>query len=259
MFKIFQRRPKITFKTAIPGLEVLHPIVPASQFAGEFHSRAKNENRNGDPKATTKCIGIRDLFNKGFVQTTFCDIEVITNTNGMEFVYRTPVKVNNMYIDGLQSDLLGQHSYQQYFEFMGKPENTLNSIIKYNSPWTVHVPPGFYLLQAPLHHVGEYRFTTATGVLSGGLVIDLNVQLQWHITEGNTLIKAGTPIAHYQLIRKEDVEVECRAMTVEEGKIHRNIQQFRLRKFITQPEKMPAESNAVYTASQKKCPFHWKK
>jgi len=260
MFNIFQRKPKLVFKTGIPGLEALHPIVPAADFAHEFHSRAKHQKREpGDTNATTKCLGIRDYFSKGFVQTTFCDVEIITNGNGMDFVYRTPMKTDHMYIQGLESTLIGFHNYSQYFEFMGRPENTLGHIIKYSSPWSVHVPKGYYLLQTPLHHVAEQRFTTSTGVLSEGLVIDLNVQMIWNVPNSTTLLKAGTPIAHYQLIRKEEVDVECVPMTVEEGKVHRNIQQFRLRRFITQPDKMPAESTAILESSQKKCPFHWKK
>lgn len=260
MFNLFRRTPKLVFKTGIPGLEALHPIVPASDFAHEFHSRAKNQKREaGETVLTTKCLGIKDYFSKGFVQTTFCDVEITTNGNGMDFVYRTPVKTDNMYIPGLESTLVGFHHYNQYFEFMGRPDNTLGHIVKYSSPWSVHVPRGYYLLQTPLHHTAETRFTTATGVLSEGLVIDLNVQMIWHVPDGKTLLKAGTPIAHYQLIRKEDINIECVPMTVEEGKIHRNIQQFRLRRFITQPDKMPEESTTILESSQKKCPFHWKK
>lgn len=97
MFNIFQRKPKLVFKTGIPGLEALHPIVPAADFAHEFHSRAKHQKREpGDTNATTKCLGIRDYFSKGFVQTTFCDVEIITNGNGMDFVYRTPMKTDHI-------------------------------------------------------------------------------------------------------------------------------------------------------------------
>jgi hypothetical protein len=47
----------------------------------------------------------------------------------------------------------------------------------------------------------------------------MNVQLMWHLTEGKTLIKAGTPISQYILVPKEDFDMEIKTMG-QEATIH---------------------------------------
>jgi hypothetical protein len=82
------------------------------------------------------------------------------------------------------------------------------------------VPEGYYLQEAPLPYSTEKRFTTVTGFFSKehGLA-QLNVQLLWHVMKGKTLIKAGTPIAHYMLIPKDQPEMISMAATPKQIKL----------------------------------------
>ena len=47
-------------------------------------------------------------------------------------------------------------------------------------------------------------------------VAQMNVQLKWHVLNGETLIKAGTPIAHYMLVPKDEAELIVSKATPEQ-------------------------------------------
>lgn len=60
----------------------------------------------------------------------------------------------------------------------------------------------------------DNRFTTMPGFYAREYgVAQMNVQLKWHVLNGETLIKAGTPIAHYMLVPKDQYDMECRPAT----------------------------------------------
>jgi hypothetical protein len=73
------------------------------------------------------------------------------------------------------------------------------------------VPKGYYLLEMPVPLSEEQRFTTIPGYFSREAgPASMNVQLLWHVLDGATLIKAGTPIAQYVLVPKEQPSMICR-------------------------------------------------
>lgn len=66
-------------------------------------------------------------------------------------------------------------------------------------------------MEMPVAHSGETRFTTVPGYFSREAgPASMNVQLLWHVKNGETLIKAGTPISQYVLVPKEQPQMVCR-------------------------------------------------
>lgn len=66
-------------------------------------------------------------------------------------------------------------------------------------------------MEMPLPLSEENRFTTVPGYFSKEAgPASMNVQLMWHVMDGETLIKAGTPIAQYVLVPKDQPDMVCR-------------------------------------------------
>ena len=92
--------------------------------------------------------------------------------------------------------------------------NTLDTVIKVQSPWIVYVPKGYYLLCMPCPYPDNHSFTAATGFIDGDEGPNfLNVQLYWHELDGITKIPAGTPLAQYMLVKKDKIDGDVRSVT----------------------------------------------
>jgi hypothetical protein len=80
----------------------------------------------------------------------------------------------------------------------------LHTLIKIQTPWFVTVPKGYSLLCLPVPYNDDIRFTASTGVLKG--CNDVNAQLFWHVKKGKEVVKKGTLLAQYILIKDEEVD-----------------------------------------------------
>jgi hypothetical protein len=94
--------------------------------------------------------------------------------------------------------------------------NTLKTTVKIQSPWIVYVPVGYQLLCLPIPYPDDNRFTAAIGIIDGDQGPNfLNVQLFWHSLNSQEVIPAGTPLAQYFLVKKEEVETTIEQFTTE--------------------------------------------
>lgn len=120
--------------------------------------------------------------------------------------------VNFSWLCAHSQEGVGFHQPHQLADYWEQwPETTLRSVIKIHTGWRCVVPEGYYLHEMPLPLSEESRFTTIPGYFSREAgPASMNVQLLWHVMDGETLIKAGTPIAQYVLVPKEQPEMLCR-------------------------------------------------
>jgi hypothetical protein len=66
-------------------------------------------------------------------------------------------------------------------------------------------------MEMPVAYSDESRFTTVNGFFSHEQgIAQMNPQFMWHVMNGKTLIKAGTPISQYILIPKDSYDMEIR-------------------------------------------------
>ncbi len=59
------------------------------------------------------------------------------------------------------------------------------------------------LLQIPVTYNNEERFSAAIGVVDPRYMHSVSVQLFWHVLEGETLVRAGTPLVQYVPVSRE--------------------------------------------------------
>lgn len=210
---MFRRKPKIEFINEIEGVAQLMPIIPAKDIKRSWVERAHSEFaairkdpnwRNNKMMHTAKCPGIFALQRHGWVLRTWQDIEITTNGDGSNFVWRSPSTIGG--------DAVGFHPPHQLADYFGEwPKDTLRTLVKIHTGWRCIVPKGYYLMEMGLPLYEENRFTTVPGYFSREAgPASMNVQLMWHVMKGTVLIPAGTPIAQYVLVPKDQPEFTCR-------------------------------------------------
>jgi hypothetical protein len=211
-FNFFKKEPTIEFFSVIPEIAHLAPIQPLIKFKSNLiinstknlsQVKKKPEFEMQSNLHTAKCPGIINKSKLGWVMTTWQDLVIETYGDGVKFTWESPVDQRQMKNGDLVGEMLSFHPEHQYSNFVETDSNTLKLVLKIQTPWRCIVPKGYYLHEGPLPYTDEKRFTTVEGFFSRESgVSNLNVQLLWHVPNGKTLIKAGTPIAHYMLVPK---------------------------------------------------------
>jgi hypothetical protein len=226
----FKKENTIEFFSLIPEVAELAPMQNARNFRPELlvnSTKAYADEKVKDGYGmtslitTAKCPGVYNYARHGWVLTTWQDITIETNGDGSSFLWTSPIDQSKCTNGNMVGEAIGSHSRAQYADFIGGSiPMSLDTIIKVNTPWRCNVPNGYYLQESALPYSSEKRFTTMTGFFSmeHGLA-QLNVQLLWHVMKGKTLIKAGTPIAHYMLIPKDQPKMKSMAATPEQIKL----------------------------------------
>lgn len=211
------KKPKLVFECLIPGVEKVMPIIPAKDVKHAWVRRAiehlKADKNNPEfymrrELYTAKCPGIFSLQRHGWVLRTWQDITIETFGDGERVEWASAI--DQAKLNPRLGDYIGFHPKHQFFRYMDNwPNNTVKTVIKIESPWRCKVPKGYYLMEMPVAYSDENRFTTLPGYFSheNGFA-PLNVQLLWHVMEGKALIKAGTPIAQYVLVPKENFAMD---------------------------------------------------
>jgi hypothetical protein len=228
----FKKNPTVEFYSLMPEIVDLAPIQNARNFRPELmvnatkdYAEKKKHPLFGMVKliTTAKCPGIYNYARYGWVMTTWQDLVIETNGDGSSFTWYTPIDQRSVHSVDTIGEMVSSHSKEQYADYIGGSiPNSIDTVIKINTPWRCNVPEGYFLQEAPLPYTTEKRFTTITGFYSKEVgIAQMNVQLLWHVLKGTTLIKAGTPIAHYMLIPKEQPNMRCVAATPEQVRLNK--------------------------------------
>lgn len=207
-----RNKPAIEFVNEIPGVAELMPLTPAKEFRHPWVERAmrdfakSRENPTWAHKKfmhTARCPGIFSLQRHGWIMRTWQDFVITTKQED---------KNNFSWLCARSQDYVGSHPPHEMADFWDVwPENTLRRIIKINTGWRCVVPEGYYLYEMPIPLYEERRFTTIPGYFTRETgPAPMNVQLLWHVIDGEVMVKAGTPIAQYILVPKEQPEMLCR-------------------------------------------------
>jgi hypothetical protein len=224
--KLFKKEPTIEFFSMDPRVAEVAPIVPATHFKPSLLTNSAKE-LSALKKApdfgkhrylsTAKCPGVYNYARHGWILTTWQDILIKTNGDGINFEWECS-----------DNSGVGFHLPPQYADYVPEHPNTLKTVIKINTTWRCLVPEGYFLMEGQVPFTDERRFTTVTGFFSREFgIAQMNVQLLWHVLEGETLIKAGTPIAHYMLVPKKQPKLVVRSAN-ENDKRMEEITQFEI-------------------------------
>jgi hypothetical protein len=214
------KKPKVVFECLIPGVERIMPMVEAKTIRHPWVNRAVAELKADrqhpefgmhNKVYTAKCPGIFSLQRHGWVMRTWQDITIETFGDGSRFEWTSSMDQKNL--NEHVGDCVSFHPDIQLANYMENwPNNTLRTLLKIQSPWRCVVPKGYYLMEMPVAYSDESRFTTVNGFFSHEQgIAQMNPQFMWHIMNGKTLIKAGTPISQYILIPKDGYDMEIRS------------------------------------------------
>ena len=222
MFSFFKKKPKVEFVALLPEVNQIMPIIPASKMkfdwikpAMEDWTKLKEKHEQLPTKLThiARCPGIHKIMREGWILRSWCDFTIKTDGDGKSFQWATPVSQQTVDADHIWKwDYLSHHA-ESIFGQVDK-RNTLDTVIKVQSPWIVYIPKGYYLMSMPIPYPDNHSFTAATGLIDGDEGPNfLNVQLYWHELNNVTKIPAGTPLAQYMLVKKDKIDAEIRDVT----------------------------------------------
>jgi len=207
----FKKKSYVRFYSLEPGVHDLFPIVKASSVRRPFEFEEQT-----DPAALSSkhCPGIRKLITTGWVVTAPADFLIRTTGDGLFFDWAEPIK----FTKGTPgtANYISSHTRSQVEPLIDDASNTLKTVVKVETPWRLDASDDLIFLQIPISYNREARFTAAHGFLDPKYMHAVNVQLFWHVLEGETLIRAGTPLC--QLIPIEKSTLSMSKFDVEIGK-----------------------------------------
>lgn len=236
-----QRDLSVTFVTSLPYLQDAYPIYSAKQIpmpwikeSQEWAVPRQEEYTKGRIHGMAhRCSGIMTFINKGWVLPAWHDFVITTNGDGHSIKTELPSSApkNAMGV----ATVGGFHpSYFGDLPSAPLPARTLKTILKIHTPWSFNITPGWGLIMLPLEYIKEHRFTSTTGILNPSISNGLNAVLYWHVLNGSTLIKAGTPLCRLLPIPIDDRWTHTvREETNEEAKYHKARRFFQSSQWVT--------------------------
>jgi hypothetical protein len=191
---IFGKKSWIRFYSLEPAVVDLFPIVPAGTLHRTWRQPEikKKKCPFSGLSSSSNCPAITTFSSLGYVVVAPADFIIKTDGDGVSFNWQT----NCIFTKGMNG-YIASHDEAQTVPILDDPDNTLKTIIKIETPWRVKASDDVVLLQTPVHYMNENRFSVATGILDPKFAHVVNVQMFWKVLNGETVIKAGTPLAQY--------------------------------------------------------------
>jgi len=237
--------PELKFVCLIPEVATTMPIIAAGKThynwfrsAIDIFKQQKESVTGRSLRHVVRCPGIISVSKTGWIQRSYQDISIGTNGSGAGFEWSTPIDQAKISTDHEWNyNYISHHDDTVLAAYNNLKPSTLKTTIKIQSPWVVYVPAGYQLLCVPIPYPDDNRFTAAIGVLDGDQGPNfLNVQIFWHSLNSTEIIPAGTPLAQYFLIKKEEVE------TIIESVSQKTLEDLRLRRMVLESQFLPSYS-----------------
>lgn len=208
---------KIQFFSTIDGMSDLYPIIPAKEYRPSWIADARAHYKSLAGKAVDekithlyRCPGVFDIMSTGYIVPLPWDIAIETHgSDPKNFKWTIP---SGALEDKLHNELIKGHMGPNV-QFLPKRPYSLDTIIKFNTPWYVVAPKDVKFLVIPIPYTDNWQFESVHGILDPGYSAEVNVQVRWNLTHGKHIIKAGTPMCQLIPLTNEDFELEVRTAT----------------------------------------------
>lgn len=209
---------KIEFFSKVDGLADAFPVIPASQYQARWMTTCRNDFKQQkhtlQPSHLQLCPGIFEIFKHGFMVPMWHDAVIKTTRDRDDFDYVLPSK----HLAELRGgDPIGTHPYN-ITKFLPKRHYSKHAIVKMNTPWNVIAPPGVKFLVLPIPYPDTHELESAIGILDPAISTEINFQCYLNISEGEFVVKAGTPIMYLIPLTEHDYELVVRDMTEKDAK-----------------------------------------
>jgi hypothetical protein len=173
----------------------------------------------GSGNSITNCPGIIQYLKTGYIIPAWQDFAITTNGDGKTFQWKN---ANNIKLEPVSyfpnakiSEVLW-HPSNAFFKYFPR-ENTLEPVIKFDSPWFIKLPPGYSALFLPVFYDNEERFSSIPGILQTDYYNPINIQVYWNRLNSTEIIKAGTPLVKIIPIKNENWKHVIRLATKEDA------------------------------------------
>ena len=199
------------------GVADAFPIIPAKSASFNWVEKSRNDYKKEleQNKGTRfphlyRCPGIFEISSLGYIMPMPWEVSIETKGDGKHFAWSFPSEdLQSMF----QPPLITSHFADKTAKFLPMKPNSLESIIKLNTPWHCIVPEDVKFLMLPIPYPDNYDFENVPGVLDNSISSEINFQLRWNILDGIRTIKAGTPMAQLIPLTSERFKLTVRNAT----------------------------------------------
>lgn len=208
---------EIVFFSTMNGVADAFPIDHAKNFSFNWVEKSRNDykkeleaNKGSRFSHLYRCPGIFDIMGSGYIIPMPWDVSIETKGDGKHFAWSFPSEdLQTMF----QPPLLNGHFADQTAKFLPIKPNSLETIIKLNTPWHCIVPEGVKFLMMPIPYPDNYDFENVTGILDNSISSEINFQLRWNVLDGLRTIRAGTPMVQLIPLTDEKFKLTVRNAT----------------------------------------------
>ena len=213
MFNWFKKTKSwVRFYSMDQNVSIMYPVVDTRLTDRDWNNVgdiSRNRPEQGK-QIVLNCPAIKQITSVGYVLRAPADFIIKTGATVDKLSWETPFlfkRHSDKYTFSGSEYYISWHSPSQTEPLIPKEiPNTdkqyLHSAVKVETPWRVKTSDDIVLLQLPVTYNNEARFTAAIGVLDPKYMHSVSVQLFWHVLEGETLIKAGTPLVQYVPVQR---------------------------------------------------------
>jgi hypothetical protein len=198
VINLFRKKPKLHFWSTVSDVEKYTPIKPAVKTIPNWFRNIKPYPDNVDTDTSTgtvkQCPSFISYFKNLYTLTLWCDLKIKIDENYYE--WSSPDQ---------RFEFTAHHSSQMRDSLPEYGKDNTVMIIKAICPWRAKTSKGYMLMQLPCTYEYNPIFEAPPGFLKTSVYHQLNPQLVFK-QKGTFLIKRGTPICHYLLVKEEEVD-----------------------------------------------------
>lgn len=217
MFSFFKKhRSWVRFYSLDQNVSTIHPVIQNTLVERDWNNLGNIErNRPEQGKQTVlNCPAIKQITRIGYVLCAPADFIIKTGSDPTDISWETPFvfkRHSDKYTFGGTDYYISWHSPAQTEPIIPRecPHSNKqyhHSAVKVETPWRVKASDDIVLLQIPVTYNNEERFSAAIGIVDPRYMHAVSVQLLWHVINGETLVKAGTPLVQFVPVSRSLLE-----------------------------------------------------
>lgn len=208
MFNFLKKKKSwVRFYSLDQNVATVYPIIENKLTERDWNGVGNTErNRPEQGRQTVlNCPAIKQIVNVGYVLRAPADFVIRTGDDPQDISWETPFmfkRHSDKYTFSGSDYYISWHSPAQVEPLLPKEIPSSNkeyfhSAVKVETPWRIKASDDILLLQLPVTYNNEARFSAAIGIVDPKYMHAVSVQLFWHVTQGETLVRAGTPLVQY--------------------------------------------------------------
>jgi hypothetical protein len=196
----------------IPRPEPARRALP--DWLRDMPAKAFSDTHGQDVRTVKQCPPFVDAMAYGFVMPLVCDVEVSDGRFAWDFDL-PPLSV--------ESHPRSPLSFHVPAQAEGAPFHAPDrAFVKFNSFWTVELPPGFSLFATHPVNRWDLPFRTLSGLVDSDRFHDVGVLFPavWSDPGFRGVLRAGTPVAQCFAVAREALDLDYQPMSGEERRAY---------------------------------------